>query len=83
MGEHDDLDTVVRHAFGHALVGGDHTAAEILVRALDGERAAAVPDPVGELRRRVLAQPGDEELEDFVVIDCIAIRGVSNENILR
>ena len=54
VGEHDDLDAVVRHALGHALVGCHHAAAKILVLALDGERTAAVPDPVGELWRRVL-----------------------------
>ena len=54
VGEHDDLDAVVRHALGHALVGCHHAAAEILVLALDGERTAAVPDPIGELWWRVL-----------------------------
>src|SRR5947209_5355157 len=44
--KHDDLDAVVRHALGHAPVGGHHTAAEVLPLAFDGERAAAIPDPV-------------------------------------
>ena len=82
MSEHDDLDAVVRHAFGHALVGGHHAAAEILVLTLDGKRAAAVPDPIGKLRRRVLAQPGDEEVQNLLVLHRIAIRRVGHENVM-
>src|SRR5207249_2300528 len=69
VGEHDDLDTVVRHTLGHALVGCDHPAAEILVLTLDGERTAAVPDPVGELWWWSLTQPGDEEVENLLVFN--------------
>ena len=82
MGEHDDLDAVVRHAFGHALVGGHHAAAEILVLALDRERAAAVPDPVGELWWRILPQPGDEEVEDLLVLHRVAVRWVGDEDVV-
>ena len=82
VGEHDDLDAVVRHALGHAPVGGHHAAAEVLALALDGERAAAVPDPVGELRRRVLAQPGDEELEDLLVLHRVAVGRVGDVDVV-
>ncbi len=47
--EHDDLDTVVRHTLGHPFVSSHHATAEIFVLAFDGKRAAAIPDPVGEL----------------------------------
>ena len=82
VGEHDDLNAVVRHALGHALVGGHHAAAEILVLALDGERAAAVPDPVGELWRRVLAQPGDEEVENLFVLHRVTVGRVGDEDVV-
>src|SRR5262249_52755000 len=72
----DNLYAVVRHALGHALVGGHHAAAEALVLALNGERATAVPDPARKLRRRVFAQPGDEEIEDFIVVDRAPVRWV-------
>jgi hypothetical protein len=83
MGEHDDLDAVVRHALGHALIGGHHAAAEVLALTLDGQGAAAVPDPVGELRRRVLAQPGDEKLKDLLILDRVAVGRVGDEDVTR
>ena len=73
MGKHDDLDAVVRHALGHPFVSRHHASTEVLILALDGQRTAAVPDPVGELLRRIFAQPGDEELEDFFVFYSIAV----------
>ena len=83
MREHDDLNAVVRHAFGHALVGGHHAATEVLVLALDGKRAATVPDPVGELGRRVLTQPGDEEVENLLVLHCVSVGWIGHEDIAR
>jgi hypothetical protein len=39
MGEHHDLEAVVRHVFRHRRIGGDHVAVEFFVLALDRETA--------------------------------------------
>ena len=78
MGEHHHLHAVVRHVPGHGGVGGHHVAAECFVLALDGEIAPRVPGPLVEGRRRILAQPGDEELGDLVIVDCIRVRRVGD-----
>ena len=66
MGEHNDLDAVVRHALGHPPVGGHHAATEVFVFALEWQATTTVPNPVGKLRWRVLPKPGDEELENLL-----------------
>src|SRR5262245_37361297 len=83
MRKHNDLDGVVGHAFGHTFVGCYHAATEILALPLDSERAAAVPDPVRELRWRVLAQPSDEKFQDLLVLHRVSVGGVGNVDVIR
>ena len=81
VGEHHHLQAVVGHVAGHGGIGGHHVAAELLVLALDGEIATRVPGPLVERRRRILAQPGDEEFGDFVIVDRVGIRRIGDKNV--
>ena len=82
VGEHNNLDTVVRHAFGHPLIGCHHTPSKILALTFDSQRAAAIPNPVSELGGWILTQPGNEKVKNFFVLYSIAIRRISNINII-
>ena len=66
-----------------APIGGHHVAAELLVLALDREIAMRVPGPLVEWRRRVLAQPSDEEFGDLVVVDRVGVGRIGDEHIVH
>ena len=69
VGEHDDLQAVVRHVRCQVPVTIHHAPAEALVRAGHGEGAAGVSIPVSEKPRQRPAHPGQEKLRQFVVVD--------------
>jgi hypothetical protein len=81
MGEHNDLNAVIRHAFGHPFIGGHHAPTEVFALTLNCKGPTAVPNPVGKLRWRVLAQPGNKEFQNLLILDSITVRWVSEENI--
>src|SRR3990172_7745174 len=81
MRKHDDLDAVVRHALGHALVSGHHAAAKLLVFAFDRQGTATIPHPICKLRWRIPAQPSDEEIQDLFELNRIAIRWIGYEDV--
>jgi hypothetical protein len=81
MGEHDNLETVIRHVAGHGRIGRHHVAAELFVLALDGQIAPRVPGPLIEGCRRVLAQPRYEVLSYLVIDNRIRVWGGSQKQI--
>ena len=81
MGEHDDLEAVVRHVFGEVLVSVHHALAEFLAGAADGERTLAIRVPVGEEFGQMLFVPGQEELGEFVIVDGVGVGGVGEPDV--
>src|SRR5262249_48726166 len=81
MREHDDLNAILRHALIHTSIGSHHTSPETLVLAFDCKSAATVPDR--KLGWRVFAKPGDEEIEDLLVLYGITVRRICNVDVVR
>ena len=82
MREHDDLNTVIGHTLSHSFVGRHHATTKILILTTDSQTAPTIPNPIGELRRRILAQPSDEELQNFFIFHRVAIGRVGYVNIV-
>jgi hypothetical protein len=76
MGEHAQLQAVIRHVLRHVAERGDHVRTKLFTPALYCKRTAAIPVPLVERRRRVLPEPCDEKFRYFVVMDRISVRGV-------
>ena len=81
VGEHDHLQAVVRHVAGEVAVDLHHGTAEVLAIAAHGQFGAGIGRPFGEGLGQLLVIPREEEVAEFVVVDCIGVGWIGDPEV--